>query len=223
MSLPSRTDRTTRIGEFLRTAKRIARGLDGTDGSAYVALTQVGSLEKTAPLVRRPTDPARFTVPLLRAFEDAGGSQIQRHIVCDMLNSLPNDMLTKVDRASMACHLEARVPLLDHRIAEAGAGLPSRFTLGNKGKAVLKALYERKFGRALARRRKQGFGVPVEKWLRGHLAPECDRLFDERRLDRYGILSSSELGGGRWRAWAQRDPQLLWHAFALAVWCEQSH
>ena len=218
MSLPSRTDRTTRVGELLRTAKRVARGLRGTDAEAYVALTQVGSLEKTASLVRQPADTERFTVPLLRAFDDAGGSQIQRHTVCDMLNSLPNDMLTKVDRASMACHLEARVPLLDHRIAEAGIGLPQRFTLGYGGKVVLRELYERRFGKTLARRKKQGFGVPVEKWLRGHLGEECDRLFDTKRLDRLGVLSSSELGGGRWRTWANKDPQLLWHAFALASW-----
>ncbi len=220
MSLPSRTDRTTRVGEMLRTAKRIARGLHGSDGEAYVALTQVASLEKTASLVARPADSERFTVPLLRAFESAGGSQIRRHIVCDMLNSLPNDMLVKVDRASMARHLEARVPLLDHRIAEVGVGLPSRFTLGRNGKEVLRELYERRFGKVLARRKKQGFGVPVEKWLRGHLAPVCDRLFDGKVIERHGILSATELGGGKWRGWAQRDPQLLWHAFAMAAWCE---
>lgn len=218
--LPSRTDRTTRIGELLRTAKRLARGLGGTDSEAYLALTQVGSLEKTAPLVRRRADDERFGAPLLRAFAEAHGTQLQRSLACDMASPLPNDMLVKVDRASMARHLEARVPFLDHRLAEVGVGLPQAFTLGRSGKEVLRALYERRFGRELARRKKQGFGVPVEAWLRGHLAPACDVLFDSNRLDRYGILSSDTLGGGRWRRWAARDPQLLWHAFAMAAWCE---
>ncbi|HEX7602670.1 MAG TPA: asparagine synthase (glutamine-hydrolyzing), partial [Polyangiaceae bacterium] len=165
MALPSRTDRTTRMGELLRTAKRVARGLHGSDAEAYVALTQVGSLEKTAPLVRVRADQQRFTVPILRTFEQAGGSQLRRHLVTDMSHSLPNDMLVKVDRASMAMHLEARVPFLDHRLAEMGLGLPQRFTLGKDGKEVLRELYARRFGRTLARRKKQGFGVPVEKWL----------------------------------------------------------
>ncbi len=227
LALPSRTDRTTRVGELLRTVKRVARGLAGSNGAAWLALSQVGALEKTAPLVVRPASPERFVVPALRAFADAerraprGQEQLFGHLACDMGSPLPNDMLVKVDRATMACHLEARVPFLDHRVAEAGVGLPAAYTLGGGGKRVLKELYRRRFGSALADRKKQGFGVPVEKWLRGHLAPECDRVFEARKLERVGVLSSVELGNGRWRTWAARDPQLLWHAFALAAWLER--
>ena len=226
LALPSRTDRTTRIGELLRTVKRVARGLHGSDAAAYVALSQVGAMEKTAALVAKPADPERFALPVLRAFADAerraprGQGQLFGHLSCDRASPLPNDMLVKVDRATMARHLEARVPLLDHRIAEAGVGLSAKYTLGKTGKVVLKELYRRRFGEALANRKKQGFGVPVEKWLRGHLAPECDRLFDAQRIERHGILNAAALGSGRWREWAARDPQLLWHAFALASWCE---
>jgi asparagine synthase (glutamine-hydrolysing) len=149
-----------------------------------------------------------------------GGSQLRRTLTSDLGNVLPNDMLTKVDRASMACHLEARVPLLDHRLAEIGVGLPDAFTLGTSGKAVLRELHERRFGRALARRRKQGFGVPVEAWMRGPLAPACERLFSRASLDRFGVLSHEELSSGGWRRWVRTDPQILWHAFALAAWCE---
>jgi asparagine synthase (glutamine-hydrolysing) len=110
--------------------------------------------------------------------------------------------------------------MLDHRIVEVGVGLPASLTLGKKGKAVLRALHERRFGRELARRRKQGFGVPVERWLRGPLRPVCAELFSKRRLDEQGLLSSHELGDGAWMRWADTDPQILWHAFALAAWCE---
>lgn len=227
LRLPSRTDRTTRLGELLRTARRLGRGLSGSDAVAYVALTQVGAMEKTAPLVVKPGNAARFAGPVLRAFADAerraprGQAQLFGHLSSDMSSPLPNDMLVKVDRATMARHLEARVPFLDHRVAEAGVGLRAEYTLGRGGKAVLRELYRRKFGDALANRRKQGFGVPVEKWLRGHLVPACDRLFEAQRLDRHGILRSDTLGHGRWRTWAANDPQILWHAFALAAWCER--
>jgi asparagine synthase (glutamine-hydrolysing) len=120
----------------------------------------------------------------------------------------------------MACHLEVRVPFLDHRVVEAGLGLPAPFTLGKTGKQVTRALYARRFGDRLARRKKQGFGVPVELWLRQSLGRACDALFSAQRLERDGLLSAGELGHGRWRQWAANDPQLLWHAFALAAWCE---
>lgn len=141
-------------------------------------------------------------------------------LACELGNALPNDMLVKVDRASMAHHLEVRVPFLDHRVVELGVGLDRRFTLGTKGKRVLRALHERRFGAALANRKKQGFGVPVETWLRGPLDRACERLFARERLDRYGVLSSAALSDGGHRSWARTDPIVLWHALALASWCE---
>ena len=217
--IPARTDRTSRTSDLLRTAARLARGLDGSDAEAHLALTQVVSLARAAPLVLRPTDGDKFIAPGRQRFADATGDDLAKTLACDLASPLANDMLTKVDRATMAVSLEARVPFLDHRVVEAGVGLPRAYTLKG-GKRVLRALHEKRFGQALARRKKQGFGVPVEKWLRGALAPAADRLFETPRLERFGLLSSKQLGDGRWRAWAATDPQLLWHAFALAVWCE---
>jgi asparagine synthase (glutamine-hydrolysing) len=222
-ALPARTDRSRGWADALRTARRIARGLRGDDAVAYVALTQVAAMDRTAPLAAAPADPERFEAPARARFGAAVGTQLQRTLASDLGSPLPDDMLTKVDRASMAHRLEARVPFLDHRLVEAGVGLPARFTLGTRGKEVLRVLHARRFGPALAQRRKQGFGVPVEHWLRGALAPACDALFDARRLARAGLLSAQALGGGRWRHVAATDPQLLWHAFALAAWCEATH
>lgn len=220
MALPQRTDRTSAYTDALRVARKIARAIGGDDAHAFMALSQVASLEKTAPLVNRRADAERFEAPLLRFFESVGGSQLRRTLTGDMHNSLPNDMLTKVDRASMACHLEARVPLLDHRIAEAGVGLPSDLTLGRKGKRVLRALHERRFGKALAHRKKMGFGVPVEQWMRGPLEGECERVFERGALEKGGVLSARELGEGGWKRWRERDPQVLWHALVLGKWLE---
>jgi asparagine synthase (glutamine-hydrolysing) len=216
-ALPSRTDRSSAYAESLRTARRLARGLRGTDDAAYLALTQVAALDRVAPLVERPAEPERFVEPILRLFQETSGSQLRRTLVSDLANVLPNDMLTKVDRASMACHLEARVPLLDHRVVEAGLGLPARFTLFPDGKRVLRELYARRFGQRLARRKKTGFGVPVEKWLRGSLERQCGDAIDDH-LARFDVLSARTLGDGRWRELRRTDPQILWHVFAFAAW-----
>jgi asparagine synthase (glutamine-hydrolysing) len=220
LRIPSRTDRTSRVANASRVLRRFARGLVGDDAQAYVSVTEFGALAHTASLVRRPVDPRRFEDIARSRFESFSGTTLQKVLASDIANPLPNDMLTKVDRASMANHLEARVPFLDHRVVEIGVGLPAPFTLGWRGKEVLRVLHERHFGRALANRGKHGFGVPVEQWLRGSLGPVCDLLFAKDRLDSFGILSSEALSYGRWRRWAERDPQLLWNAFALAVWCE---
>jgi asparagine synthase (glutamine-hydrolysing) len=220
--VPSRTDRTSMLADASRVLRRLARGLVGDDADAYVAVTEFGTLAHTAALVRQPVDPERFEGPARARFLAAHGTTLQKVLAGDLANPLPNDMLTKVDRATMASHLEARVPFLDHRVVEIGVGLPARFTLGWRGKEVLRALHERHFGHALANRPKHGFGVPVERWLRESLAPACDALFSRDRLDHFGVLSSDSLGDGGWRVWAARDPQLLWNAFALAVWLEST-
>jgi asparagine synthase (glutamine-hydrolysing) len=170
--------------------------------------------------MRRPGSAERFVDEATRRFVTTPGTELQRTLACDLEGPLANDMLVKVDRASMARHIEARVPFLDHRLVEFGVGLPERFVLGGGGKRVLRALHERRFGSALARRKKQGFRVPVERWLRGRLDGACERLFEKKRLDRFGVLSTSELSGGGFRRWTRTDPVLLWHAFALACWCE---
>jgi asparagine synthase (glutamine-hydrolysing) len=219
--IPTRTDRTRGWTELLRTLRRLSRGLAGDDREIYAQLTQVAPLARTEELMARPGPSAgRFLDAARARFASSHGTELQRTLACDLANTLCNDMLVKVDRASMAHHLEARVPFLDHRVVEFGVGLRSQFTLGTSGKVVLRQLHERRFGRRLARRRKMGFGVPVEAWLRGPLDGACAQMFDRSRLDRYGVLSSDALSDGRHREWARRDPVVLWHAFALASWCE---
>jgi asparagine synthase (glutamine-hydrolysing) len=224
--LPHRNDRTGAWSEAVRVAGRLARGLAGTDAEAYVALTQLGSFAKTAKLAAVPADAARFVDPVIARFERQGGQQLERTLAADLTSLLPNDMLTKVDRASMAHSLEVRVPFLDHRVVELGVGLPPAFTLGGlargraAGKVVLREMFAQRVGETLAKRPKQGFSVPIETWLRGSLDRACERLFTPEKLERFGVLSSASLSHGRHRVWAERDPQLLWNAFALASFCE---
>jgi asparagine synthase (glutamine-hydrolysing) len=218
--IPTRTDRTRGWTEILRTARRLSRGLAGADAEIYTQLTQVAPLARTESLMRVPASASQFLDEARRRFAAAEGSELQRTLACDLANTLPNDMLVKVDRASMARHLEARVPFLDHRLVEFGVGLPERFVLDRRGKRVLRTLHERRFGSTLANRKKQGFGVPVEAWLRGPFNRACERLFEKSRLDRFGILSSEVLSGDGFREWMRTDPTVVWHVFALASWCE---
>lgn len=217
--LPLRTDRSRGWTNLLRVADRAAKGLTGTDDVAYAAITPIGALAKTAALTADGGSGETFQRLVEARFREAVGTELQRTLAADLGNPLPNDMLTKVDRATMACHLEARVPFLDHRVVEAGLGLPPAFTLGTKGKEVLRHLHRRVFGDALADRKKQGFGVPVEAWLRTSLDGACQVLFSRERLARHGLLSL-DLADGGYRRWVEADPQVFWHAFAFAVWCE---
>src|SRR5271167_3091255 len=94
-------------------------------------------------------------------------SQVQ---YADFKTYLPGDILTKVDRASMANSLEARVPLLDHTLVEWAAGLPSHFKLhGREGKQIFKTALEPHVAKEILYRPKQGFAVPLAAWFRGPL------------------------------------------------------
>jgi asparagine synthase (glutamine-hydrolysing) len=95
---------------------------------------------------------------------------IDRMLYFDSQTHLPNDLLVKMDIASMHCGLEARSPLLDHELFEFCAQLPVELKVkAGNGKYFLKVLAERKFGKAFAYRKKQGFGIPVAQWLKGPL------------------------------------------------------
>ncbi|WP_291297151.1 asparagine synthase (glutamine-hydrolyzing) [Elioraea sp.] len=206
------------IGRTVRAvspAARIGRGL--------ALLDAPGTAGRYARLMASWDDPSA-ALPGSRAATPpawADASPRRAAMLHDTTTYLPDDILVKLDRASMASGLEARVPLLDHRILAFAATLPDGLLWdGRGGKAPLRAVAERAVPRALLDRPKMGFGVPLFRWLIGPLRAWAEALLTPARL-REGIGFDADAVRRRWARLLGGDrtmaPQ-VWAVLMVQAW-----
>jgi asparagine synthase (glutamine-hydrolysing) len=136
---------------------------------------------------------------------------------------LPEDILTKVDRASMACGLEVRAPFLDAELVDFVQALPPSFKFGrNQTKRLLKRAAAARLPASILARPKKGFGIPVANWLRGPLAPLMGRLLDRDRLVRQGLFRPDEVARriGEHQGGVRDHRKPLWTLLMFQLWCD---
>jgi asparagine synthase (glutamine-hydrolysing) len=156
---------------------------------SFVNAAEAGFLYDGELLERRRAgfDPARAL--LTDAYSRANGSALRRMRYADISTYLADDLMPKVDIATMAHSLEARAPLLDQEVLAFGLSLPDRFLVDERGgKRILRDLLARHVPPRLFERRKQGFSVPLQVWFSGQLRPKLERLAQSEALRELGLL-----------------------------------
>ena len=224
LSLPRPLRRAAAMGAARMPTRRLRRIADvlRSDDTDHYARFAPGW---TAPEIERMTGAPPLVAP---AYADALRRAARLRIdsrapLLDFVSYLPDDILTKVDRASMAVSLEVRAPLLDHRVAEFALALP--IALKRRGRAMkwlLRQLLYTRVPRELIDRPKMGFAVPLGDWLRGPLRERMDDYCRGHDLEDLGIHPG--LVRAMWAEFIRREnhrSDLLWHMFALVAWSRQ--
>jgi len=180
-------------------AKSTLEALAANGEEAYAAALAINRPDLRAGLysdaMRRELAGYSAELPFIETMRNAPArSGLDRAQYADLKFWLPGDILTKVDRTSMAVSLEAREPLLDHRLVEFAASLPDRMRVrGKQGKWLMKQTMRRYLPDTILFRPKQGFVTPIAQWLRGPLAGEARAIASSAGIARTGWFSTGRI------------------------------
>ena len=176
------------------------------------------------PAAAPALEPAREELARRGALAAVPGDPLAGILLLDFLTYLPDDLLTKVDRATMLASIEARAPFLDREVMELALRLPSAAKVrGLSTKAVLKEAARPLLPASVLRRRKRGLSVPIATWLNRALRGEVDRLLDPPRLEAQGWLRAEAVRSllAEHRAGAANHARRLWPLVMLQRWMDR--
>jgi asparagine synthase (glutamine-hydrolysing) len=217
--LPQRM-RPSLVGDKLHKGAEVM-GL-GSSAEVYDALVSFWQRPEEAVIGSEKPGTQAAAPPFDPQSENSENS-VRRMMHLDLVRYLPDDILVKVDRASMSVGLECRVPLLDHRLVEFSWRVPLNvLRRDGQSKWPLRQILYRHVPRDLIERPKSGFAVPIDSWLRGPLRDWAEGLLDERRLANEGFFNPAVIRA----AWASHQSgrrnlyYQLWSVLMFQAWHE---
>ena len=226
--LPAALRRTHR-GRLMHKAAISLRAADDEElwRSFFAVWLNPASLIQRLPSDLWSSTIAREARDMPRPFPSDPDGFFDELLLRDQTNYLPDDILTKLDRCSMECGLEARDPMLDTRLFDFAWRIPPAWrTDGTVGKLLLRESLRRRLPKALhgiADRSKQGFGVPLRAWFSGPLAEWADATLSPKRLESQGILDGKTCHAAllQARSGDEGAAQRAWTACVVSRWCER--
>jgi asparagine synthase (glutamine-hydrolysing) len=194
--------------------KRFLAGCLMAPGEAHVHWNGTFSANEKRALRRHWTE---GSFDSLMGELDRAGDNLSAYLWFDQKYFLPDDILSKVDRMSMAHSVEVRPPFLDHRIVEFAASLPDCLKVGSgRQKVILKDLMKNKLPESILRRKKVGFDIPAHEWLRGPLRPLLEDMLSTA-ANRYGDLFEQNVLANCVRQHLDRRANLGYHLWGLTI------
>ena len=151
-----------------------------------------------------------------------GGGDMDRMLFCDTRVRLPECMLARTDRMTMAVSLEGRTPFLDHRVAELALSIDHRLKIrGGREKWILKQALRKYVPEQIASRTKQGLAVPFAYWTRSGIEDDIRRILSPASVRRRAWFEPAYVSGllGQWRRYGSRQAQQIWSLLCLELWC----